>query len=394
MFFVEYPYISEFFKKTLHDNRIPVVATDAAKQLDLFPGTKFISEEDAVNLVKKTDNPIIYTTSENALDWITTNLAFSSLPEKIKLFKDKLRFRGLTESIFPGFTYKEVRIEDLKRIQFPDLPLPFIIKPSVGFFSTGVYKVSSYMEWEKTISSIFVEIDQIKDLYPEEVLNTSSFILEECIRGEEFAIDAYYDSSGGAIILGICKHIFASDKDVSDRVYTTSKEIIEDNLPEFTDFTGKIGKLAGVKNFPVHIELRRTGEGLLFPIEVNPMRFGGWCTTADLSFLAYGLNPYLYYYNQKKPNWPEILTGKEKKLCSIIVLNNSTGVDVNKITSFDFDKLLSCFEKPLELRKIDYKKYPVFGFLFTETREENQQELNYILDSDLNEFVSTCNSTT
>jgi hypothetical protein len=118
------------------------------------------------------------------------------------------------------------------------------------------------------------------------------------------------------------------------------------------------------------------------------MRFGGWCTTADISFLAYGFNPYLYYYSQKKPNWSEVLKGKEGKLFSIIVLDNSTGIDVDKIESFNYEKLLLGFEKPIELRKIDYKMYPVFGFLFTETREDNFIELKNILDSDLNEFVS------
>ncbi|MCD4787205.1 MAG: ATP-grasp domain-containing protein, partial [Desulfobacterales bacterium] len=104
---------------------------------------------------------------------------------------------------------------------------------------------------------------------------------------------------------------------------------------------------------------------------------------------AYGFNPYLYYYSQKKPNWSEVLKGKEGKLFSIIVLDNSTGIDVNEITSFNYEKLLSNFEKPIELRKIDYKKYPVFGFLFAETREDNFIELKNILDSDLNEFIST-----
>ena len=147
--------------------------------------------------------------------------------------------------------------------------------------------------------------------------------------------------------------------------------------------------MAGVKNFPVHIELRRDNDGALLPIEVNPMRFGGWCTTADMSFIAYGFNPYLYFFLQKKPNWSEVLKGKEGKLFSIIVLDNSTGIDINEIKSFDYENLLSCFEKPLELRKIDYKKYSVFGFLFTETRDDNFIELKNILDSDLNEFVST-----
>jgi len=389
MFFVDKPYVSDFFKMTVRDNAIPVVGTDIAKKLGLYSGTKVISEDRAIEMARESDNLTIYTTSENSIGWISKHLAFINLPEKIALFKDKLKFRELIKSIFPNFYFKKVRVEDLKKVQFNEMPLPFIIKPTVGFMSMGVYKVSNLEEWTNTIDSIIAEIDQIKDLYPAEVLDTSSFIIEQCINGEEFAVDAYYNSIGEPVILSILKHTFSSETDVSDRVYISSKEIIESNLEEFTDFVGKIGNLAGVKNFPVHIEFRRDNDGTLLPIEVNPMRFGGWCTTADISFLAYGFNPYLYYYSQKKPNWSEVLKGKEGKLFSIIVLDNSTGIDVNEITSFNYEKLLSNFEKPIELRKIDYKKYPVFGFLFAETREDNFIELKNILDSDLNEFIST-----
>jgi len=389
MFFVDKPYVSDFFKMTVRDNAIPVVGTDIAKKLGLYSGTKVISEDRAIEMARELDNLTVYTTSENSIGWISKHLSFINLPEKIALFKDKLKFRELIKSIFPNFYFKKVRVEDLKKVQFNEMPLPFIIKPTVGFMSMGVYKVSNLEEWTNTIDSIIAEIDQIKDLYPAEVLDTSSFIIEQCINGEEFAVDAYYNSIGEPVILNILKHTFSSDTDVSDRVYISSKEIIESNLEEFTDFVGKIGNLAGVKNFPVHIELRRDNDGTLLPIEVNPMRFGGWCTTADISFLAYGFNPYLYYYSQKKPNWSEVLKGKEGKLFSIIVLDNSTSKEVNEITSFNYEKLLSNFEKPIELRKIDYKKYPVFGFLFAETREDNFIELKNILDSDLNEFIST-----
>ena len=389
MFFVDEPYVSEFFKRTVKDNAIPVVGTETAKNLSLYPGTNFISENKAIEITQTADMPAIYTNSENAIGWIAKHLAFSDLPGKIDLFKDKLKFRELTKSIFPGFFFKGVQVEELKDIEFNELPLPFIIKPTVGFFSMGVYKVSNLEEWKKTVDALHTEMDQIKDLYPEEVLNTRSFIIEQLINGEEYAFDAYFDSEGEPVVLGILKHVFSSDSDVSDRVYISSKEIIESNLDEFTGFARKIGALAGVKNFPVHIELRRDDDGTLLPIEVNPMRFGGWCTTADISFLAYGLNPYLYYYLQKKPDWPEILKGKEGRLYSVIVLDNSTGIGTDEITSFNYEKLLAQFEKPLELRKVDHKTYPLFGFLFTETRQDNYIELENILNSDLTEFIST-----
>jgi hypothetical protein len=389
MFFVDEPYVSEFFKRTVKDNAIPVVGTETAKNLSLYPGTNFISENEAIEITQAADMPAIYTNSENAIGWIAKYLAFSDLPGKIDLFKDKLKFRELTKSIFPGFSFKGVHVEDLKDIEFNDLPLPFIIKPTVGFFSMGVYKVSNLEEWKNTVDALHAEMDQIKDLYPEEVLNTRSFIIEQLINGEEYAFDAYFDSVGEPVILSILKHVFSSDSDVSDRVYISSKEIIESNLDEFTGFARKIGALASVKNFPVHIELRRDDNGTLLPIEVNPMRFGGWCTTADISFLAYGFNPYLYYYLQKKPDWPEILKGKEGRLYSVIVLDNSTGIGTDEITSFNYEKLLAQFEKPLELRKVDHKTYPLFGFLFTETRQDNYIELENILNSDLTEFIST-----
>ena len=118
------------------------------------------------------------------------------------------------------------------------------------------------------------------------------------------------------------------------------------------------------------------------------MRFGGWCTTADMTYFAYGFNPYLTYFSQQRPDWDELLKDKGGKLYSVIVLDNSTGVDGNQITAFDYERLLSGFERPLDLRKIDYREYPVFGFLFAETRTENFAEIEAILRSDLSEFIT------
>lgn len=389
MFFVEKPYISDFFKRTVRDHEIPVVGTRTAKQLGLYSGTQIISEEEAIAMVRSHAELTLYTTSENAIGWIVKHLSFSDLPAKIELFKDKLQFRKMTSPLFPDLYFRAVGFDDLQNLQLDEIPFPFIIKPSVGFFSMGVYKVSSREEWQSTVDLIVREIEQIKGLYPEEVLDTSSFIIEQCVDGEEFAIDAYYNGAGEAVVVSVFRHTFSSDTDVSDRVYTTSKEIVEDNIKEFTDFAGKIGELAGVKNFPVHIELRRQENGELLPIEVNPMRFGGWCTTADMTAAAYGFNPYLYYYSQQQPDWEELLRGKEGKLFSLIVLDNSTGKDGSEIQFFDYEKLLAGFEKPLELRRVDYKTYPVFGILFTETSQDNFAELKAILDSDLSEFITT-----
>lgn len=389
MILLDKPFVSDFLRKTIAANGYSVVHTKRAEELGFSSGPNLIDEESAIERALSTEHPLIYTPSKNAFGWIVENLSDTRLPANIELFKNKVTFRKLLQPLYPEFFFKAVSLSGLDELNIEDLSFPFIIKPSVGFFSMGVYKVNRPGQWVEVKSAINTEMNRVRDLYPAEVLNADSFIIEQCIKGEEFAFDAYFDHEGNPVVLNIYKHLFSSSEDFSDRVYITSKEIIEDNIEAFQDFLRQIGALSGVKNFPLHVELRRDSDGTILPIEVNPLRFGGWCTTADATFLAYGVNPYEYYFSQKQPDWKSLLRDKEGKVYSIIVLDNSTGLDADVITSFDYDKLLSRFEKPLEIRKIDHTTYPVFGFLFTETREDNMEELEQILASDLTEFVRT-----
>ncbi|MCD6596766.1 MAG: ATP-grasp domain-containing protein [Bacteroidales bacterium] len=387
MIFVDKPYVSDFLKETIRKNKFPLVQTEVTKELGLNEGYNILNEEEAIQSAKSIKTLLIYTNSENSIGWIAEHLKFTGLPEKINLFKDKVRFRKMIKPMYPDFYFKEVLLNDLDELNIDHIPLPFVIKPSVGFFSVGVHMVSVRDEWEDTKKAIRADLHAMEDAYPQEVIDTSVFIIEEIIEGDEFAVDAYFDSEGNPVILNIYEHVFSSKDDVSDRVYISSKSVIESNLDQFTQFLKEIGGLAEVKNFPVHAELRRGDSGDIVPIEINPMRFGGLCTTADMTWFSYGFNPYEYYFNQERPNWEEILKDKEGKLYSIVVLDNSTGVDENEISSFNYDRLMTRFEKPIELRKLDYKKYSVFGFLFTETRKDNFEELEGILKSDLKEYI-------
>ncbi len=389
MFLVDFPYISDFLRRTLRDHAIPVVNTPAARQLGLLEGTRLIGEEAARRAAAATDAPPIYTTSENALGWLSTGSAFDDLCEKIALFKDKLRFRELIRPLHPDFFFREIAAADLEATRIDDFPRPFVIKPAIGFFSMGVHRVDRRSQWRQTVDAIVSEMRCAKGRYPRAVLDAGAFIVEACVDGEEYAVDAYFDDRGRPVIMGILHHVFSSQADVGDRVYVSSKKIIEENLGPFTAFLEDIGRLAAVRNFPVHAELRRTADGRIVPIEINPMRFGGWCSTPDLTAMAYGFNPYLYYHQRRRPDWAQLLRDKDDRLFSIVVLDNSTGLPPGEIVSFDYEKLLTRFEKPLELRKIDYRRYNVFAFLFTETAEAHFSELEAILGANLREFVST-----
>ena len=138
----------------------------------------------------------------------------------------------------------------------------------------------------------------------------------------------------------------------------------------------------------MHVEVRIDSNGNLKPIEINPLRFGGWCTTGDISYFAYGINSYEYFLYEKTPNWKEILKTRKDKKYNLIVLDNNSGIKENNIESFNYELLLKDFEKPLNLRKVDFKKYSVFGFLFTETSTNNEHETNTILASNLKKYIT------
>ncbi|RZT95976.1 ATP-grasp domain-containing protein [Ancylomarina subtilis] len=384
MILLDKPYVSQFLKDTITEYKFQAIDTgDIIEDGEI----SLINPEEIIQTFKNEPNSRLYTNSENSINWVINNLGFTRLPEYINLFKNKVEFRKLIKSIYPDFFFKEVSLKDLDQINLEELPMPFIIKPSIGFLSLGVHKVVNKEEWLKVKQDIQNEFTNAKNLFPIEVVNASSFIIEDVIDGEEFAFDAYFDEKGDAVILGISKHLFASEKDVSDRVYYTSKKLIQSYLPQFTQFVEALGQRADIRNFPVHIEVRVDAKGKLIPIEVNPMRFGGWCTTADLTHAATGLNPYYSYLNNTPPDWAQVLDKMDDEIYSLIILDNSTGIPSTDISHFDYGKLLTKFSNPLELRKTDYKTYNIFGILYTKCKEDEFIEIEEILVSDLNEFA-------
>lgn len=391
MILIDQPYISSFLLKTIKENHLEIVSTVAARAMISDNSLNWISENNAVKFIKNNPNSSLYTNSENTISWIEKNLASTKLPSQIHVFKNKIKFRKLLKDLFPDYFFKGIKFEDLAYLSMENLKFPFIIKPAVGFFSLGVHKVDNPDEWPSVLNKITNDIAEIRSFYPNEVVDTSNFIVEECIEGEEYAMDCYFSKEGEPVILSILHHRFSTGKDVNDRVYTTSKEIIETHLPKMQLFLDALGALVNLKNFPFHVEVRIDKNGTIIPIEVNPMRFGGWCTTADLSYFAYGFNSYQFFLNGTKPNWKELFEKGKNKKYSLILLDNNSGISESNIASFDYDLLLSEFENPMELRKVDYNEYPFFGMVFVETSLGNEKELDQILTSDLKKYIKVKN---
>jgi len=328
----------------------------------------------------------LYANSENAISWIAEHLSGTDLPRQIGLFKDKVAFRELLRELYPAYGFRGLDISELRDFDPRSLRLPFVVKPAVGFFSMGVHVVDSPEAWPGVVDAIEREAASFASLYPGAVLDFGRFIAEEVIEGDEYAVDAYFDAGGEPVIVNVYSHLFASADDVSDRVYFTSPELIERWRGPLASFLAEVGGRANLHDFPVHAEVRVTADGTMAPIEINPMRFGGWCAT-DLAYFAYGINPYTTYLNAETPDWDRILPGLVGTVTALVIADVPASTDLAAIESVDFDGFAARFSRVLEVRPVDFTRYPVFAFTFAAFDADDLSELRDVLGADLTPYL-------
>ena len=385
MIIIEKPYASEFLIDTIVQNDWPVLENDAVKDADIEEGAfDLVPSDIAKNYYLTQEYPLIYANSENAITWVLDNLPNSNLSSYIKLFKDKIAFREMLKELYPDFYFKAVDFQELKKMPVDDIKFPVVIKPSVGFLSFGVHTVKEQREWKDTIALLEKEMKQAAQMYPEHVVNSSKFIIEEMIDGEEFAIDAYYDRDGEPVILNIFQHPFLNAKDVSDRIYLMSTGIMVKYMAKFAILLREMGQLKNIRNFPMHIEIRVTSDGNIIPIEVNPMRFAGWCTT-DVAKYAWGINVYEYFFKQKRPDWNNILANSGKEVFYFSMAEVPSELDRKRIKGFEYERFLSNYSNVLEVRRINPKDNPLFAIIFGSTH--NKEEVLKILALKTKDYV-------
>lgn len=372
LFIIDEPYVSDLALGTLEAMRAPVLRNVFASNV----------KDRRLNLVDALEaDGKIYSNSENAIGLVLGRLAGSRIAAQIELCKNKYEFRRLLSEVYPDFGFMLIAPEDFDSAS--GLPERFIIKPTVGFLSMGVHKVESKEDWEKAKNALRTEIKDFKRNFPESVLSPSGFIIEELIEGEEFAIDVYFDDAGAPVVLNIFKHPFVGKDDVSDRLYLTSREIVESNLAPFSAALESIGMAFGLKDFPAHIEVIRRKDGRVVPVEINPMRFAGWCTT-DLAYFAYGINVYEYFNYGRKPDWTEILRDKGSEMYYFAMAETPLAIDKSQI-AFDHESFKCEFSHILDYRPIDYRDKPLFAIIFGMT--ESKDELDRILRLKTEDFI-------
>jgi len=196
------------------------------------------------------------------------------------------------------FILEEPYVSDLLAATVAELGLPVLDTPMARRRLCGPRAMSLSTDdgfaaaaWPAVVTEVEREAQALVALYPPQVLGLDRFVVEEVIEGEELAIDAYSEADGTAVLVDVYAHLFVSADDVSDRVYFTNAETVARLGPPAMELLAEIGRRAGLVDFQIHAELRMDDAGRVAPIELNPMRFGGWCAT-DLAHFAYGVNPY------------------------------------------------------------------------------------------------------
>lgn len=383
MIILDEPYASDLLLDWMEASAHPVLENDFIKKC---AGGRVLNTVSAVEAVERIDaGERLYTNSENTLAWIVENTHNTRLINTIEMFKDKASIRSVLSELDPDYFFETCSLEQLYELEFDALKVPFVLKPSVGFCSMGVYTIKNEKDWNQALEDIKISSSSWKDMYPESVIGANRFILEEYIEGTEYAIDAYFDDKGRAHVLNLLRHDFASDQDTSDRMYLTSSSMVREMEGLFTEWLNAINEIIGARNFPVHPEVR-VKDGRVRFIEFNPLRFCGLGGT-DVAFYGYGHRTYESFLNDNKIDLKQVFSDKDDTIFVMSLLNPP--VDATGEETFDYDSFTQRFANVLEMRPFKANRVGSYGFLFLKVDVASRDELDFLMHSDLKEFLRT-----
>lgn len=381
MVILEGPFTSDILCASLAERNVPVLRNAVA--VSFAPRHCLRLLDDASFADGLAQGARLYTNNENALAWVLAHDPDSGRVRGVRLMKDKHAFREALRPLYPDFPFRRCALDALPHWSREDLPFPFVLKPSVGFFSMGVFVITDGEDWTRALDTIRRHSPQWRHAFAEGVIGDAQFTLEAYIEGDEYAIDAYYDDQGRAVVLNVMEHVFASASDVRDRLYTVRPKRMAEWVSRFEAYLDRIGAVLGLRRFPFHAEVRVAADGAITPIEFNPLRFAGCCTT-DLAHYALGVDTCRAFLDGVRPDWERVSATRGDDIFSLILLDKPD-VPLDGRT-FDFAALRGALSEVLAVRPFAPES-SAFGYVFARTPEGARAELDAILRSDLTEFL-------
>lgn len=383
MIILDRPYVSELLADTISKNKIPVIKLNEV----------FIPNESTINLKKvddllieldKGNSPILFN-SENGLNILSKYAPNHYLTTVTDILKNKVTFRKTLSRHYKDFFFTEVSLKELEELDPSALPFPIIVKPVIGYSSIGVHRIDKVEEYKETIKKLKFEMEVTSSEYPIEVINNQSFIIEKLIEGDEYAVDVYFTEDGEPVILNLFKRMFRHEKDMSDRIYYTSKQVINESLNKIQEFLRTISSFFALKSAPIHIEIRIDNDEQIVPIEVNPLRFAG-IGTNELGVHAYGVNACEYFFKQEKPDWGNIVNQMDDSIYSFCCAEIDASIDCKQVVSINHEAFKLNFGEILEYRPMNVNESSTFAVIFHKSPDLNENIR--LLNLDLNQYIT------
>ncbi|BAY81398.1 hypothetical protein NIES267_08740 [Calothrix parasitica NIES-267] len=353
--FISGPVLSPTLLNAIQRWGIPVYVQPPTPAL---PDINILKNTEAASLIQDKDAVAIMNW-EASLAFILENIPQQKL-NQVNAFKNKAVFRELVKDLYPNLFYQELTRDALQDFQFPKEVEKVVLKPSLGTASIGIRTVQGQEEWEKAVLSVLEDIDKAKEQMNPTMLNDDSFLVEEFVDGDEFACDGFWDASGKTVITGIYQHPFASSLDVSDTVYYTSKTVVAETIEPTIKVLEHIGIKLGMRRFPFHFEFRKSNNKI-FPIELNPLRFGQ-VALPDITEYAFDFNPYDLFFTDKAPDWDSLLNDANNSKVYAFVLASIPAKYKPEKYSFDEEYFCNSFgDRLLKYLPSNPEITPFFG---------------------------------
>lgn len=360
MVILEKPYVSDGLLEYLRGTGIPVLKNQFSEQLKpKGKNLNWVSEFDFIGRYHQSKK--IYTTSEYALDWVTSVLNDDDLNRQVGLLKDKFAFREACSDLYPDFTFHKLSYAELFTFDISYLQLPLILKTSNVLFNANEYIILDETDWENTLTDIMNRYEVWEEALHDTILWSNTFILESYIEGKKFIVDLYFRDTE-PVIINIFEQSFSPSKSENNKRYITNKEIFDNYLTLFTEYTSHLNQTLGLDNIPVHIELR-VNEGKIFPIKISPLRFTRMCLN-EISYYITGEHPLHYFFADTSPDYSTIWKGKENKTYCFSIIEKSEFTDRELL---DMSSIVTPKSDILEIRTVDNPELDIYAFIFSRT---------------------------
>jgi hypothetical protein len=337
-----------------------------------------ISIEEAYQLDMR-DGDKICINSESCLEVVHTRLKDGHTKKAIDLLKDKFAFRNALAPLFPDFHFHKTSLCSLENVDRRS-----IIKPVRGFFSAGVHELQPNQSLDSIKQKIAADVEKLSCYFPPSVLSSDDWLVEDYIEGEEISIDMYYNEKGSPVILNITAHPMPKDLAYLNAVYWTSDDLMRKWYQKALDFFDYLNKkVLNVTHFPIHGEFR-IHNNCLVPIELNPLRFGGF-GLADLAYYGWGINSYDAFFKGEEPSWEDIWQSRQaNRFCWVLAYN---GKNIDKTRQKPNHEQFISFcgkENLLHYRALEWEKQPVFAIAYLSC--QGSSTIDALLSLDFNQF--------